>query len=155
MKTHCLVLVACLALPAFAQPVVPPVRTTSGGTPQAVPDVQRHAHHKRQLILELLRVTNARAQAADTLKTTTDMMPPEARDVLRDSLDVDEMVAQVVPVYEKYLSVAEIEGLLAFYRSPLGQRILAVQPKIMKDSIIVMRVYVEERITQMLKAERQ
>jgi hypothetical protein len=154
MKTPLLLLTVCIALQIAAEPAAPPVPTTAGAQMEPLPNVQQYAQHKRRLILELLRVTNARGQAAETLKTTTDMMPPEARDVLTESLNVDEMVAQVVPVYEKYLTVEEIEGLLAFYRSPLGQKIIVAQPKIMKDSMIVMRVYVEKQITEMLKAER-
>jgi hypothetical protein len=155
MRTMLLTLLACAALQLRAEQAVPPARTTVGPPAQPLPNVQQHAQQKRALVLELLRVTNARQQAADTLKTMTEMMPIETRGVLRDSLNVDEMVAQVVPVYEKYLTVEEIQGLLAFYRSPLGQKIIAVQPKIMQDSMIVMRVYVEQRLAEMLKSEKQ
>jgi hypothetical protein len=35
-----------------------------------------------------------------------------------------------VPVYAQYLSDAEIKGLIQFYKTPLGQKWISVQPKV-------------------------
>lgn len=41
-----------------------------------------------------------------------------------------DVVALAVPAYQKYLSTEDLGALLAFYRSPAGQRYLASSPLI-------------------------
>ena len=40
----------------------------------------------------------------------------------------------LVPVYAQNFELPDLEGLLAFYRSPLGRRLIALQPAILRDS---------------------
>jgi hypothetical protein len=44
---------------------------------------------------------------------------------------VDEMVAELEPVYAQAYTREEMRKLTAFYRSPLGQKMLASMPKLM------------------------
>jgi hypothetical protein len=39
----------------------------------------------------------------------------------------------VVPVYDKYYTREEIEGLIQFYKSPLGQKMVTTMPKLTAD----------------------
>jgi len=48
---------------------------------------------------------------------------------------VDEMVAEMVPLYANTYTVDEIRQLSAFYQSPLGQKMLASMPKLMAQSM--------------------
>jgi hypothetical protein len=46
-----------------------------------------------------------------------------------------EMLAeQVIPIYDKYLSAEDIKGLIQFYASPLGQRMVTALPQIARES---------------------
>ena len=45
-----------------------------------------------------------------------------------------ELVEMIVPIYSQRFDLAELEQLLAFYKTPLGRRLLAVQPSIIQDS---------------------
>lgn len=46
-----------------------------------------------------------------------------------------EMLAeQVIPIYDKHLSAEDIKGLIQFYESPLGQRMVAALPQIARES---------------------
>lgn len=47
----------------------------------------------------------------------------------------DELVDMVVPIYVKHLDEASLDAALAFYRTPAGRKLLAVQPVIMKESM--------------------
>lgn len=40
----------------------------------------------------------------------------------------------VIPIYDKYLSTEDLKGLLDYYRSPLGQRMLKALPDVARDS---------------------
>lgn len=46
-----------------------------------------------------------------------------------------EFIDSLVPLYSRSFEVAELRGLLQFYRSALGQRLLQIQPELMGQSM--------------------
>jgi hypothetical protein len=44
----------------------------------------------------------------------------------------------MVPVYQKHLTKGDIDGLVAFYSSPTGQKMLKELPEIMAESMQTM-----------------
>ncbi len=117
---------------------------------RAPADVQVYARAKRDLVVELLRVTQARRQAQEMLDVMLAMLPEDVQETLRETFQPDEMVREIIPVYEKHLSMEDLRGILAFYRTPVGQKLLQVQPQITKDAMIVMKVYAERRVAETL-----
>lgn len=70
---------------------------------------------------------------------------PEARQDMERFLDrmVEKLVARartgeltnlMVPIYDKHLTHEEIKGLIAFYESPLGHKVIQVLPQIMHEA---------------------
>jgi hypothetical protein len=49
-------------------------------------------------------------------------------------IDLQELVGLAMPVYDKYLSDTDIRGLIEFYSTPLGQKVINVLPNIMTES---------------------
>jgi hypothetical protein len=47
-----------------------------------------------------------------------------------------EFVELLVPIYDQRFSPAELRDLLAFYQSPLGLRLLEVQPDLTRDAMM-------------------
>jgi uncharacterized protein len=47
----------------------------------------------------------------------------------RSKLQVEQLLDLTVPIYAKYFSKEEIEGLTRFYQTPLGQKALSVLPQ--------------------------
>lgn len=48
--------------------------------------------------------------------------------------DPESLNQKMVPIYDKYLAQEDVQGLLDYYRSPLGQRMLKVLPEIARES---------------------
>lgn len=48
-----------------------------------------------------------------------------------------ELMEQMIPIYDKHFSREDIEGLIGFYQSPLGQRFLQVMPRIVGESSMI------------------
>ena len=48
--------------------------------------------------------------------------------------DADSLNERVIPIYDKYLTAEDLQGLLDYYRSPLGQRMLKVLPEVTRES---------------------
>jgi len=64
--------------------------------------------------------------------------PPAAQDDFEKeflaSININELVDLVVPIYDRHLSEEDVDGMLAFYRSPLGQRVIKALPEITAES---------------------
>ena len=55
---------------------------------------------------------------------------------IRKKVDINEMLEQMVPVHDKYLTHEEIRELISFYQSPVGRKLVTVMPKISEESIL-------------------
>lgn len=50
-------------------------------------------------------------------------------------LSPNDMIKDVVPVYQKHLTRSDVRALLEFYSSPAGQKILREQPAMIRESM--------------------
>ena len=50
--------------------------------------------------------------------------------------DTTRLIDMLVPIYASHLTQSEIEELIRFYTSPIGQRLTAVQPAILQESTL-------------------
>ncbi len=50
---------------------------------------------------------------------------------------LDDLVDMMVPVYKKYLTLEDLEGIIRFYESPVGIKFARNTPHIMKESMLV------------------
>ena len=44
------------------------------------------------------------------------------------------VMEMLVPIYDKHLTHADIKGLIAFYETPVGRKLLAVMPRMHQES---------------------
>jgi len=61
---------------------------------------------------------------------------------------VDQMMDDAIPIYQRHISRADADALIAFYSSPAGQHILDAQP-------VIMREYMPVEMNRMLDRSRQ
>jgi len=50
---------------------------------------------------------------------------------------VDDLVAMLVPVYQKHMTIEDLRGLVEFYETPLGKKFITSTPAIMEESMQV------------------
>jgi hypothetical protein len=68
------------------------------------------------------------------------MAPSAGDDIWRElerRFDVNELTEKLVPIYDKYYSAEDLKGIVQFYRSPLGQRVLSTMPKVLSESMAI------------------
>jgi len=51
------------------------------------------------------------------------------------NMPVDEMVDAMIPIYQKHLTKEDLDGILAFYSSPVGQKLQHEQPAMMQEGM--------------------
>jgi hypothetical protein len=70
-------------------------------------------------------------------------------DVFRD-LSLDDLIQDLVPVYQRHLTRSDVRALIAFYSSPPGQKILREQPAMIKESMQVAGAAQQRRMEVLL-----
>ena len=53
---------------------------------------------------------------------------------LQVKLRVDDLLELAVPIYDKYFSLEDIEGLTKFYQTPLGKKAISVLPQVLLEA---------------------
>ena len=66
--------------------------------------------------------------------TANPAIPPAMWDQMAADFAKADLLAGLIPAYQKYLSREDMDAILAFYRSSPGQRFLAAQPFIQSVS---------------------
>ena len=137
---------------------------------------------KKAAIKELLKITEA-AQSSETAMNliiaqmvgmmkeleeiddleTFDLMEKEARTLIHEEIVVKESLNLLIySLYHKYLTLEEINGLIQFNKTPLGQKMISINPKIVRESMKIGQVWGQklnlkfrERTSKILKKEKE
>ena len=99
---------------------------------------------KEKAIIQLLELTNSKAMAAQAyeliipqIKTLVPSVPDEWWDMFRENMDFDGLIMDLIPIYDKYYTLEDIQGMIAFYESPVGRKVTEVTPKMTAESMAV------------------
>lgn len=87
-------------------------------------------------------------------------------DTVFKALPIDEMVDAMIPIYQRHLTKADLDSIVAFYSSPAGEKLLKEQPAMMAEGmkagqdIMLKRVpeltqRLNEQVAQLAKEEAQ
>jgi uncharacterized protein len=130
-----------------AVPSKPAPRAAAEPAPHASAiDPQKEAH-----IRELMDVTGAKDLGQQLIQagmeqfrsSVEDAQPnnPRAKQFVdafvagfQKRFDYNSLNDQLIPIYDKYLTAEDLKGLLDYYHSPLGQRMLKTLPAVTRES---------------------
>lgn len=70
---------------------------------------------------------------------------------VREEMAAAEFIEDVVAVYQKYLTRSDLEQLLAFYRSPVGQKVLDLMPVMMQESMQTAQLRAQKKLPALTK----
>lgn len=111
-------------------------------TVQASPQTDAERAAKRADIRKLIELTGAANISADALqkmieplKASYPQVPEEFWNTFVHEVHSDELVDLVIPIYDKYYTHGEIQELMQFYQSPVGQKTIKVLPKLSAEAI--------------------
>jgi hypothetical protein len=118
---------------------------------------------KEENIRKLLTLTDARGTFKQSLETQISLMrrtakeiPPKFWDEVLKEVDPDKFVELLIPVYDTHFSNDELKGLIAFYQTPLGKKMISKLPVIMTESAAAGAKYGQEiagKVIQRMRAE--
>ncbi|EDX83972.1 hypothetical protein S7335_1669 [Synechococcus sp. PCC 7335] len=95
-------------------------------------------------IEELLEITDTGALTFQIVETTIDQfrqlmpdIPEEWWDRFIDKFDYEELNQLIVPIYARHFTLTEINAIIDFYRTPVGQAVIEKMPLVVQDSSLV------------------
>lgn len=129
---------------------VPDAATPS---PVAVDPVPASAvsSQKKDMILKFIDVFGTRQAMISNFAQMLSALPADQAEKLRGIFSVDAIIEELVPVYDKHFSEAELAAFISFYSSAEGSKLVATIPQIMKESVDVSAKYFEARMPEDLK----
>lgn len=89
-------------------------------------------------------------------KQQNSSIPSEFWEAFMKEVSGDELVDLVAPIYTKYFTPEELTQLLAFYNSPIGQKVVEKTPYIMQESMGVGREWglkISQKIVDKMKEQ--
>jgi hypothetical protein len=190
LRTSSLLLVLLAVFPAFAQQTVAEAAAQSRAAVDARKAAAAPPTREEVLkLFDLLQITktmdaviNATKQqsmeiAEQMIRERMPNITPEQKkqftgmvdEVMREALGtaaINEMLAATIPVYQHHLTKADLDAMVAFYSSPVGQKILHEQPAMVQESMVAsagiqqriarsMFQKIDERVAKMAEADKE
>ena len=67
------------------------------------------------------------------------------------SLDLDGMLDDLIPVYQKHLTKPDIDAMIAFYATPTGQKLMREQPQMAAESMQAVSGRMQKSMDEMMR----
>lgn len=67
-----------------------------------------------------------------------------------DAEGTKQLMDQMVPIYQRHFTAKDIAGLLKFYKSPLGQKVLTKMPETMAEGMKIGQAWGRQRAQAMI-----
>ena len=81
-------------------------------------------------------------------------MDRESDELLRN-FPIDEMLNDMIPVYQRHFNKSDINGLIAFYSSPTGQKFLREMPAVTAESMQAAYPRIQSAVDAALKRAQE
>ncbi|MFC4527643.1 DUF2059 domain-containing protein [Dyella halodurans] len=95
------------------------------------------------------------SQAVSTMQQSMPCVPAEFWQNYMDANQTQQFIGRLVPVYQHHFSADELDGMLKFYRSPLGQKVINEMPTTMAEANQAGQQWSHERSDQMIAELKQ
>ncbi len=152
-----MLIVALVTFAACKQPLEPKATPTSPEAATTQPETVDPAT-KRAAVQKLLDITGttdvAKDVIAESITQYRQMYPKVPADVWVDvqaGVNANGLTERLAPLYEKHFSYDEIQGMLAFYETPLGQKLLTSMPELAQSTDQISRQWGQDLGNQIVE----
>lgn len=96
---------------------------------------------KQQDIHKLLVLSGSGDLGVQTMKQLTQIysqmlpnVPQKFWEEFAKEVDANSLIELIVPIYDKHFTHEDVKGLIEFYQTPVGKKLIAVQPLLTQES---------------------
>ncbi len=115
-----------------------------------------------KVFYEFLEVSGNHNAADEALNSMIEALKPlypnikesEWEVILRDVVKelTDEYIEMLIPIYQNYISKTDLEEIIRFYKTPVGQKYSKSQALMMIESLDIARDWSEKAVEQFMEA---
>ena len=105
------------------------------------------AQQATSMVVELYQRKNTNA-TPQQIRTVAEAAARSTQKMTQ-AFPIDELNAAMLPVYQRHYTHSDIQALLDFYKSPVGQKFVKETPLILADSMQAMRPLMEKFMAQL------
>ena len=84
---------------------------------------------------QMHRIVHEQVQKQSNLPADFEAREDKVMDDMFKDFPVQELIDVMIPVYQKHFTKGDVDGLVAFYSSPTGKKVLKEMPAIMSESM--------------------
>lgn len=122
----------------------------------ALPLHAQEGDAKEQDIRKLMELTGATRLAEQIMDQMIAALDQEGTgkgfwDGFRAEIDTQELLRKTIPIYDRHFTHDEIKGLIAFYQTPLGAKVVEKMPAVAQESMEVGMEWGQELAGKVLK----
>lgn len=133
----------------------------ASSTPASKEEVEKlfATMHIREQMHDTMQVvsTQSREMAQNTLKKKLPELSQKDLDRLNEltdriwkQMDVDSIIDEMVPIYQRHLTKDDVSAMEAFYETPTGQKLLREQPAMTAEAMQAMQPHMEKMMNSMM-----
>ncbi len=138
------------AAPALAQTISPAKEAAIRELLELTDATQHEVDYGRDVSTQLIAILKRNLPPTENAEEVGRML---AAELLR-RLNSDELIARLIPVYDKAFSEAEIHSINQFYESPAGRRLRELMPSIRENSTEVTESWIKELVPDIMNRIR-
>ena len=119
-------------------PAVDPARRVLAEQLMEVMKVRQTIESSMQMVKQMIPLQMekmAKATGQTNMPSGVSDRTEQAMDLMAKELSWDNMKGDFIALYAGAFTEDELKGIIAFYKSPVGQALIAKQPELMKQSV--------------------
>jgi hypothetical protein len=161
-KAKCIAAVLGMGLALLPWAAAQSPEDQPAASPSATATIPADQQPTKEQLAKLFELMQVKEHLLSTIKLTQQQLIAQAKQTQKDHPDVegaviagkfmeqlinpDEMLADMIAIYQKHLTRSDVDGMIVFYSSPAGQHWIAAQPGIMKEYMPIVMKRVQERM---------
>lgn len=122
-------------------------------------DIQPASKESIQTLMETTGAANMAKQMSVQIIPMLKKLVPEAPDSFWEDffkeINAEQINELVIPIYQKYLTEQDVQAINAFYQSPVGQKLIRVQPQISKESMVAGQLWGQQIAQKVIQKYKQ
>lgn len=112
-------------------------------------------------MLEVSKSMDAMKQMAPQIISMVKQQAPAAPEEFWNGLEkgmlemYDEIIKAMIPVYEKYLTLEDIEGVIRFYETPVGKKLAESNTKIAAETMPIAQQIAMQTMQKLMESAKE
>lgn len=125
-------------------------RHTSKPAPASQPASEAQVRELMEVFGVSRMLSQMNTQMATMMQQQLTCVPASYWQGFIDDAGARELTERMVPIYQRHFTAADIQGLLKFYRTPLGKKVITEMPATMAEGMQLGQQWGRERAQTML-----